>query len=361
MNRAGGGDAGPDPVPHRVPAQEIISRGGRPGRARRGAPGQDACVEMFLSARPARRAGGVLISKVQGGQTARCSPPCRRFTKNGLRPPPPPLPVRRRSDADLLTECWTGSRASRPLSCLTWSAREFVARRKQRRHRTPEPPAVAREPRSSAEVSSANSADRTAETASGYDISTSGTEQVASLVVWKRREKKATTSGTGSSVTGGDDFASLRELLTRRFSRASSRRACCTDPDRRRPRAVNVGATCARSSGSTTRVRRREEAGRGLIARSARRRARPRRLHCKRCRRSATRPIASPHVQQTLRGKRTSVRCWTRSRRRADDSDELMKTLGSARRFASERGGAGRGTESHPEDGATDLRSLPRR
>src|SRR5262249_29167688 len=57
----------------------------------------------------------------------------------------------------------------------------------------------------------------------GYDISNiQGTEQVGSMVVWENgaMKKDAYKRFRVKTVTGADDFASLHEVLTRRFARA---------------------------------------------------------------------------------------------------------------------------------------------
>ncbi|HYE92857.1 MAG TPA: hypothetical protein VEA38_17635, partial [Terriglobales bacterium] len=57
----------------------------------------------------------------------------------------------------------------------------------------------------------------------GYDIShIQGTEQVGSLVVWENGAMKKDDYKRYKikTVVGADDFASLREMLMRRFTRA---------------------------------------------------------------------------------------------------------------------------------------------
>ena len=82
----------------------------------------------------------------------------------------------------------------------------------------------------------------------GYDISSiQGTEQVGSLVVWENGAMKKDDYKRYKirSVVGADDFASLREMLTRRFTRALEQSSVLPDVvliDGGRGQ-LNVGAT----------------------------------------------------------------------------------------------------------------------
>ena len=64
----------------------------------------------------------------------------------------------------------------------------------------------------------------------GYDISNiQGTEQVGSLVVWENggMKKEDYKRFRVKTVVGPDDFASLEEVLRRRFGKALEQGTCC--------------------------------------------------------------------------------------------------------------------------------------
>ncbi len=121
-----------------------------------------------------------------------------------------------------------------------------------------------------------------------FDIShIQGAETVASMVVWEdgAMKKSDYRKFQVKTVDGVDDFASMREVVTRRYSRVieEKRTMPCLILDRRRPRPV------ARRRGSA-------------------RRARPH---------HASRSPRSPSAKKssTSTGRKTSPSCWTAARR----------------------------------------------
>ena len=91
----------------------------------------------------------------------------------------------------------------------------------------------------------------------GYDISNiQGTEQVGSMVVWENGDLKKDDYKRFRirTVAGADDFASLREVLTRRFAKALEQGSVAARPgaDRRRARPAQRGIV--RAAGARARL-----------------------------------------------------------------------------------------------------------
>ena len=230
--RAGGRAAGPDPVAQQGPraAEDHLHRRGRPGRDRRRPPGlRRLCRAVLRAQGPAGRPGSVLLRQGRGLD--------RRRDPVGLRPPvlrqggdpgarDPALRGDPRGGAGHRVAVRPG-RAARPAPAPQRGARrEFVAMAEANAAIALQNHLLSRGDRQQfvlEELQRALSLPGAPNRIEGYDISNiQGTEQVGSMVVWENGDMKKDDYKRFRirTVAGADDFASLREVLTRRFARA---------------------------------------------------------------------------------------------------------------------------------------------
>src|SRR5712664_3031961 len=192
--------------------------------------GNDACVELFF-VRRGRLVGQepFFFDKVAGWSDGEIlSAFVRQFYGKAVTPAPELLVSEELPEAALTAE-WLGGLARRRVQILApqrGARREFVAmagvnaalaRRNHLRSRDDRQQVVLEELRRALNLPGAPNR------IEGYDIShVQGTEQVGSLVVWENggMKKDDYKRFRIRTVTGADDFASMGEVLTRRFAKA---------------------------------------------------------------------------------------------------------------------------------------------
>jgi excinuclease ABC subunit C len=192
--------------------------------------GAEACVELFF-VRKGRLVGqeAFFFDKVAGWSDGEVlSAFLRQFYGKDVRPAPEVLVSEAVADAELVTE-WLSGLAGRRVQLVApqrGGKREFVAMAEQNAAIALQNRLLARGNRQHVvqeELRLALGLPGPPNRIEGYDIShVQGTEQVGSLVVWENGEMKKDDYKRFriKTVTGSDDFASLAEVLRRRFSRA---------------------------------------------------------------------------------------------------------------------------------------------
>jgi excinuclease ABC subunit C len=192
--------------------------------------GNDACVELFF-VRRGRLVGQepFFFDKVAGWSDGEIlSAFVRQFYGKAVTPAPELLVSEELPEAALTAE-WLGGLARRRVQILApqrGARREFVAMAEENAALALQNHLLSRDDRQQVvleELRRALNLPGAPNRIEGYDIShVQGTEQVGSLVVWenggmKKNDYKRFRIRT---VTGADDFASLGEVLTRRFAKA---------------------------------------------------------------------------------------------------------------------------------------------
>jgi excinuclease ABC subunit C len=192
--------------------------------------GGDACVELFF-VRKGRLLGqeAFFFDKVQGWTDGEVlSAFVRQFYSKNVTPPPEILLSEEVTEAELLTEFLSGL-AGRRVQLLVpqrGTRREFVTMAETNAAIALGDHLLSRGNRVQLvqeDLQRALGLAGLPNRIEGYDIShIQGTEQVGSLVVWENGAMKKDDYKRYKikTVAGADDFASLREMLTRRFSRA---------------------------------------------------------------------------------------------------------------------------------------------
>ncbi len=192
--------------------------------------GPDACVELFF-VRKGRLVGqeAFFFDKVSGWSDGEVlSAFVRQFYGTSVTPAPEILLSEEIPDAELVTE-WLSGLARRRVQLAVpqrGSRREFVAMAEANAAIALQNHLLSRDDRQQyvlEELQRALSLAEAPNRIEGYDISNiQGTEQVGSLVVWENggMKKDDYKRFRIRAVSGPDDFASLREVLTRRFARA---------------------------------------------------------------------------------------------------------------------------------------------
>jgi excinuclease ABC subunit C len=192
--------------------------------------GGDACVELFF-VRKGRLVGqeAFFFDKVQGWSDGEVlSAFVRQFYGKNVTPPPEILLSEDVTEAELLSEYLSGL-ARRPVQLHVpqrGARREFVAMAEANAAIALQNHLLSRGNRVQLvqeDLQRALGLAGLPNRIEGYDISNiQGTEQVGSLVVWENGAMKKDDYKRYKikTVAGADDFASLREMLTRRFTRA---------------------------------------------------------------------------------------------------------------------------------------------
>ena len=192
--------------------------------------GGDACVELFF-VRKGRLVGqeAFFFDKVQGWSDGEVlSAFVRQFYGKSVAPAAEILLSEEVAEPELLTEFLSGL-AGRPVQLQVpqrGSRREFVAMAETNAAIALQNHLLSRGNRVQLVQEDLQRALGLAELPNrieGYDISNiQGTEQVGSLVVWENGTMKKDDYRRYKirTVVGADDFASMREMLTRRFTRA---------------------------------------------------------------------------------------------------------------------------------------------
>ena len=192
--------------------------------------GGDACVELFF-VRKGRLVGqeAFFFDKVQGWADGEIlSAFVSQFYGKNVTPPPEILISEEITESELVTEFLSGL-ARRRVHLLVpqrGTRREFVAMAEANAAIALQNHLLSRGNRVQLvqeDLQRALGLAGLPNRIEGYDIShIQGTEQVGSLVVWENggMKKDDYKRYKIKTVTGADDFASLREVLTRRFSRA---------------------------------------------------------------------------------------------------------------------------------------------
>jgi excinuclease ABC subunit C len=192
--------------------------------------GPDACVELFF-VRKGRLVGqeAFFFDKVSGWADGEVlSAFVRQFYGKSVTPAPEILLSEDIPDAELVTE-WLSRLAGRRVQLAVpqrGSRREFVAMAEANAAIALQNHLLSRDDRQQyvlEELQRALNLAGAPNRIEGYDISNiQGTEQVGSMVVWENggMKKDDYKRFRIRTVAGPDDFASLREVLTRRFARA---------------------------------------------------------------------------------------------------------------------------------------------
>jgi excinuclease ABC subunit C len=192
--------------------------------------GSDACVELFF-VRKGRLVGqeAFFFDKVSGWSDGEVlSAFLRQFYGTSVTPAAEILLSEEIPDAELVSE-WLSGLARRRIQLTVpqrGSRREFVAMAEANAAIALQNHLLSRDDRQQyvlEELQRALSLAEAPNRIEGYDISNiQGTEQVGSLVVWENggMKKDDYKRFRIRAVSGPDDFASLREVLTRRFARA---------------------------------------------------------------------------------------------------------------------------------------------
>ena len=192
--------------------------------------GSDACVELFF-VRKGRLVGqeAFFFDKVAGWSDGEVlSAFVRQFYGKNVTPPAEILLSEDVTEAELLTEYLSGLAGRRVQLQVPQrgTRREFVAMAESNAAIALQNHLLSRGNRTQLVQEDLQRALGLAELPNrieGYDIShIQGTDQVGSLVVWENGAMKKDDYKRYKikTVTGADDFASLREMLTRRFTRA---------------------------------------------------------------------------------------------------------------------------------------------
>ena len=192
--------------------------------------GSDACVELFF-VRKGRLVGqeAFFFDKVSGWSDGEIlSAFVRQFYGKAVVPAPELLLSEAIPEPELVTE-WLSGLAGRRVMLSTpqrGSRREFVAMAEANAAIALQNHLLSRDDRQQyvlEELRRALSLPGAPNRIEGYDISNiQGTEQVGSMVVWENGDLKKDDYKRFRirTVAGADDFASLREVLTRRFAKA---------------------------------------------------------------------------------------------------------------------------------------------
>ena len=192
--------------------------------------GSDACVELFF-VRKGRLVGqeAFFFDKVSGWSDGEIlSAFVRQFYAKAVVPAPELLLSEAIPEAELVTE-WLSSLAGRRVTLTApqrGARREFVAMAEANAAIALQNHLLSRDDRQQyvlEELRRALSLPGAPNRIEGYDISNiQGTEQVGSMVVWENGDLKKDDYKRFRirTVAGADDFASLREVLTRRFAKA---------------------------------------------------------------------------------------------------------------------------------------------
>jgi len=192
--------------------------------------GSDACVELFF-VRKGRLVGqeAFFFDKVSGWSDGEIlSAFVRQFYAKAVVPAPELLLSEAISEAELVTE-WLSGLAGRRVTLTApqrGARREFVAMAEANAAIALQNHLLSRDDRQQyvlEELRRALSLPGAPNRIEGYDISNiQGTEQVGSMVVWENGDLKKDDYKRFRirTVAGADDFASLREVLTRRFAKA---------------------------------------------------------------------------------------------------------------------------------------------
>ena len=192
--------------------------------------GSDACVELFF-VRKGRLVGqeAFFFDKVSGWSDGEIlSAFVRQFYAKAVVPAPELLLSEAILEAELVTE-WLSGLAGRRVTLTApqrGARREFVAMAEANAAIALQNHLLSRDDRQQyvlEELRRALSLPGAPNRIEGYDISNiQGTEQVGSMVVWENGDLKKDDYKRFRirTVAGADDFASLREVLTRRFAKA---------------------------------------------------------------------------------------------------------------------------------------------
>jgi excinuclease ABC subunit C len=192
--------------------------------------GADACVELFF-VRKGRLVGqeAFFFDKVAGWTDGEIlSAFVRQFYAKAVVPAPELLLSDDIPDAELVGE-WLSSLGGRRVQLVApqrGSRREFVAMAEANAAIALQNHLLSRDDRQQyvlEELQRALNLPGPPNRVEGYDISNiQGTEQVGSMVVWENGDMKKDDYKRFRirTVAGADDFASLREVLSRRFGRA---------------------------------------------------------------------------------------------------------------------------------------------
>ena len=192
--------------------------------------GSDACVELFF-VRKGRLVGqeAFFFDKVSGWSDGEIlSAFVRQFYGKAVPPAPELLLSEAIPEAELVTE-WLSGLAGRRVTLTApqrGARREFVAMAEANAAIALQNHLLSRDDRQQyvlEELRRALSLPGAPNRIEGYDISNiQGTEQVGSMVVWENGDLKKDDYKRFRirTVAGADDFASLREVLTRRFAKA---------------------------------------------------------------------------------------------------------------------------------------------
>src|SRR5437762_5324032 len=192
--------------------------------------GNDACVELFF-VRKGRLVGqeAFFFDKVAGWPDGEIvSAFIRQFYGKAVVPAPELLVSEEIPDAELVGE-WLSGLAGRRVQVVApqrGSRRQFVAMAEANAAIALQNHLLSRDDRQQyvlEELQRALNLPGTPNRIEGYDISNiQGTEQVGSMVVWENGDLKKDDYKRFRirTVAGADDFASLREVLSRRFGRA---------------------------------------------------------------------------------------------------------------------------------------------
>jgi excinuclease ABC subunit C len=192
--------------------------------------GSDACVELFF-VRKGRLVGqeAFFFDKVSGWSDGEIlSAFVRQFYVKAVVPAPELLLSEAIPEPELVTE-WLSGLAGRRVTLSTpqrGSRREFVAMAEANAAIALQNHLLSRDDRQQyvlEELRRALSLPGAPNRIEGYDISNiQGTEQVGSMVVWENGDLKKDDYKRFRirTVAGADDFASLREVLSRRFAKA---------------------------------------------------------------------------------------------------------------------------------------------
>src|SRR6267378_395259 len=192
--------------------------------------GNDACVELFF-VRKGRLVGQepFFFDKVAGSRDGEIlSAFVRQFYGKSVAPAPELLVSEELPEAELTAE-WLSGLARRRVQILApqrGARREFVAMAEENAALALQNHLLSRDDRQQVVLEELRRALNLAglpNRIEGYDISNiQGTEQVGSMVVWENggMKKDDYKRFRIRTVAGADDFASLSEVLTRRFAKA---------------------------------------------------------------------------------------------------------------------------------------------
>jgi excinuclease ABC subunit C len=191
--------------------------------------GGDACVELFV-VRKGRLVGqeAFFFDRVGAGEGEVLSAFIRQFYAKNVVPPADILTSEDVPEAELLTE-WLSRLAQRRVAIHApqrGAKREFVAMAEENAAIALQNHLLSRTNRQQLvqeDLQRALNLPSPPNRIEGYDIShIQGSEQVGSMVVWENGDMKKDDYKRFriKSVIGSDDFASLEEMLRRRFSRS---------------------------------------------------------------------------------------------------------------------------------------------